>query len=357
MPKENEVVKELEDIEEEDDFFEKLLKEDIDPTKDPDKEPDSKTEKDDPEPKVEEKNEETVESLKAKIAEMERERKGQLDSVVKSRQERAQFKSELSALQNAVADLLEQRSAAVKDALKDEEEKKVPLQDPKAEVRFDENGDKAFVDLTDVKDAIANETKATRAELEELKEQRAIEVAQEAFRTNVQSVIDENKDVYREAYGKSMELYKQLNDKIIELQQRTGEHGENGVLTQDRALELFAGSPEEKAFLEEHPGIDPTRVARVLNTKVDLKIGLQHVADTFKIGVKEDDPIAKLDDKAKAAKEKPGGLAAHGNRDSSDSGDLIQRIANLANEEIEDLNDAEVAKIEAMLLREELKSN
>jgi len=358
MPKT--VVDELEDVEPEEDFFEKLLKEEIDPnaeSKD-EKEADSKTEKDSPNSAAENKDdEETVESLKAKIAEMERERKGQLDSVVKSRQERARFKSELSDLKEAVSSLLAQRSSAVKDALADEE-KKEPLSDPKAKVEFDESGDSAYVDLSAVKEALTKETASTKEEIKALREEREIEAAKQAFQANVMSVVDENREVFGEAYQKLTKIYQDLNDKVIELQERTGEVDEDGTLSQDRALELFIGSPEEKEFLKEYPGIDSTRVARALNSKVDLRIGLKHLADTLKIGVKDDDDKGGvLDEKLKAAQSKPGGLANHGNQNGEDNGDLIGRIASLSVSDMEDLSDAEVAKIEAMLLREEMKSN
>jgi hypothetical protein len=358
MTKENEVVKEIQDVNEPEDFFEKLLKEELNPPKDDDeeetKESDSKTEKETSESESKGENEEeSVETLKARIAELERERKGQLDSVVKSRQERSQFKSELSQLKEAVSTLLAQRSNTLGD---EEEEKKVPLADSKMKVQFDEDGDSAFVDLEEVKQAIASGDSATKEELEQLKQERAAEVAKQTFQENVMSVINQNKEVYQEAYKNLGQIYEDLNNKIIELQERTGEVGENGVLSQDVALDLFVGSPEEEAFLKEHPGIDPTRVARAFNSKVDLRVGLSHLADTLKIGVKEDETDS-IDEKLQAAKEKPGGLANHGNQKSEDTGDLIQRISSLPTKDFENLSDAEVAKIEDMLLREELNGN
>ena len=365
MAKENEIVKELDAVDHEDDFFDKLLKEEIDPLADDSDDTDESKNKveDDKGDKADEQDkpkDDTVESLRAQIAEMERERKGQLDSVVKSRQERSRFKSELNELKDAVSSLL---AARQKDdnALNLDEEKdkgKVPLTDPRASVKFEENGDSAYVDLSEVKEAIEKSGKATRDELAALKAEREAEAAKQAFIDNVGSVINQNKEVYSVAYQELGKHYEDLNNKIIELQERTGtKGGEDGTISQDEALDLFSGSPEEEAFLKEHPGIDPTRVARAFNSKLDLKIGLTHLADALKIGVKADEDKGGLDDKLLKAKEKPGGLASHGNRKAEDSGDLIQRISTLSNEDVESLSDAEVAKIEQMLLREELRGN
>jgi hypothetical protein len=285
---------------------------------------------------------------------MERERKGQLSDVVKSRQERARFKSELTQLKDAVSSLLEQRNSTLKELEESEEEKRTPLENTKASVQFDDTGDTAFVDLKEVKDAIDSSVGSTKKELEELKAEREKERAQKNFQANVESVINQNKEVYSQAYKDLNNVYQALNEKVIELQTRTGVgHGPNGTLSQDEALELLSGSPEEAEFLKEHPGIDPTRIVRAFNSKIDLGASLKHLSTVLKIGVKEE--TAELDEKLKAAKDKPGGLAGHGNRNSEDTGDLISRVAALSNSDFENLSDAEVAKIEAMLLREELK--
>lgn len=359
MGKESSVAENLKDAPEpEDDFFEKLLNEDIEIPKDDEDEEDDvkeadskeKTETKDVDVEESKNDEETVESLKAKIAEMERERKGQLSDVVKSRQEKQLFKSELNQLKDAVATLLERRTNADKDV---EEEEPDPLTNPRKQVEFED--DKAYVDLSEVKKAISTENAKTKAELNELREQRAIEEAQKAYVKNVRAIVSENEEVYGEAYDKLKDMFKDFNDKIIELQQRTGEMGDNGVLDQDYALDLFSGSPEEKEWYKEHPGIDPTRVVRAFNTKTDLRVGLKHLADTLKIGVKEEEPGGVLDKKIQEAKKKPGSLAGQENRAASDTSDLIERLSQMSPTEFESLSDAEAAKIEAMLLKEELK--
>lgn len=357
MPKEKteDVTSELKDVEEVDDFFEKMLKEDIEiPTDDDTKDTDTKveTKKEDVKEESNKEEEETVESLKAKIADMEKERKGQLNDVVKSRQEKQMFKSELSSLKDAVALLLEKRNNADDDDVVEEKE---PLSDTRTKVEFDD--DKAYVDLTEVKKAITTENAKTKAELEDLKLQRAIEEGQKAYARNVQQIVSENQEVYEKAYDSLKDTYTAFNDKLIELQHRTGEMGDNGVLSQDQALDLFVGSPEEKEWLEEHPGIDPTRVVRAFNTKTDLRVGLKHIASALKIGVKDDkEPSGVLDDKIKAAKNKPGSLAGQENR-ASDTSDLIERISRMSASDFENLSDAEAAKIEAMLLSEELRGD
>ena len=348
MPKE--FIKDLENVEEEEDIFEKILNEEIVVEKEEGADPNKKIESSND--KSDQGDNETVESLKAKIAELERERKGQLGDVVKSRQEKQQFKAELAQLKDAVSALLESKKKALD---LEEETKKTPLAETRAKVMFDETGDDAFVDLKEVKDAIANASSKTEQELAELKADRQRELAQQAFQKNVESVININKEVYSVAYKDLGDVFKALNDKIIELQNRTGNMGDNGVLSVDEALDAFSGSPEEEEFLKEHPGIDPTRVARSFNSKPDLKLALTHIADVKKIGDKANN-VDEID-KLKAAKDKPGGLAKMGNQSGSETSDLISRISSLSYNDFEDLSDAEVAKIEKMLLREELKGS
>lgn len=356
-----EVTEELENVElESDDFFEKILNEDIPiPTED-----DEDAGADASDKKVVDKSEEdhvkgeleTVDSLKARIAELERENKGRLNDVVKSRESKREMREELDELKSAVISLLQRRNDAVSDEDEEHtESKKAPLTDTRKKIEFDENND-AFVDLSEVKEALAAETASLKQEQQKLAEQRALEEAQKAFAENVRKVVSTDEKRLAPAYDKVGEMYTDLNEAVKALQMRTGIKGDpkDGTLSQERALELLDGSPEEQEYLKKYPGIDPTRVARAFNSTYDLKIGLRHIADVFKLG--EDGEADTLDDKIKAAKNKPGSLAGHENR-TSDAGSLIERIAGLSHRDLEDLSDAEAAKIEQMLLREELRQN
>jgi len=351
-------VGELKDVPEVEDFFERILNEDIEmpETEDDDPKfkspsPDTSEEKVEKEPK--DSSDESVESLKAKIAQLEKEAKGRLNDAIKSRQEKSLFKSELSELKSAVAQLLEKRNAPAEDPV---ENKLPPLSSTRKAIEFGDD-DKAFVDLTEVKEAITAETAATKAELAALKEERAMEELKKSYEKNVANILSEDEERFKPAFESLKQIFKDFNDKVIELQERTGEMGNGGVLEQDAALDLFSGSPEEEAFLKDHPGLDPTRIARAFNTKADLRVGLRHIADVNKIGVKAEKETTKgvLDEKIKAAKLKPGSLAGQGNQ-TRDTDDLIARIATLSWRDLEGLSDAEAAKIEAMLLNEELKS-
>jgi chromosome segregation ATPase len=345
--------------ESDDDLFEKILNEDINPPTDDDDKDAGTGESSDKEAEKEKSEEdkhedsEDVESLKAEIERLKKEAKGRLNDVVKSRQEKRQFQSELDQLKGAVQTLLEKRNPADDSTNKDEGEGD-ELEDV-AKVEFGEN-DSAYVDLSKVKKAISTETEKTRAELEQLRLQEEIRKAQEAYQKNVQAIIGEDKDVFEPAYDKLKDTFRDLNDSIIELQQRTGEMGDNGVLSTDEALDLFSGSPEETEFLKSHPGVDPTRVARAFNSKVDLRTSLRHVADVFKIGVKDEAAglEQKIDQKLEHAKRKPRALGGTENRDTKTS-DLIERISQLDYKDMESMSDAEAAKIEQLLLQQELK--
>lgn len=296
----------------------------------------------------------TYDELQAKIAQLEKDQKGKLSDVVKSRKEKATMKAELNELKSAVSSLLETRKTKLEDTESSEAAKKELLEDTERNIQFRDD-DSAFVDLTDVKEKIETDTKQTRQELAELKAERAREVAKQTFNDNVNMIIGENEDSFKPAYDYLKDVYKDLNDAVIALQLRTGMEGdENGAIDQDVALDAMAGTEEEKLFLEKHPNIDPTRVARAFNTKVDLRSSLKHLSDIKSFGKSKEATGDRLDDKLKAAKDKPSGLGRTENQASGNS-NLVERIASLGTDDIMDFNDAEAAKVEAMLQREALK--
>lgn len=355
MSNKEEISKELDEVtidKTEDDVFEKVLSgEGLEEPKDDETGTDTSDKKVVDDPKVVEPKEDSdeVKDLKAQIAKLEKEAKGRLNDVVQSRQEKALFKSELNELKAAVSDLLSKREQTL------EEDPKIPLGDTKRPIEFDDD-DAAFVDLSEVKEAILAENEATKADLETLKAEREMEKLQKEFNQSIEDAISEDKDRYTEAYDSLRNMFKDLNDAVIDYQKRTGNMGENGTLEQDEAMELLDGSPEQKAFLERYPGIDTLNIARAFNTKMDLRRSLRHIADVNKIGVEttKEKETPTLDDKIKEAKQKPGSLAKSENQ-AGGTVDLIDRIASLDFSDIESLSDAEAAKIEAMLLNEELK--
>ena len=174
---------------EDDDFFEKLLNQKVDiPTDD-----------DPAEKKVDdlkkEDNEPTVEELKIQIATLEKEAKGRLTDTVKSRQEKAQFKTELAELKTAVSKLLDTKQDLNK------EEDKLPLDDPKRKVEFEED-ESAFVDLSGVKTAIQTESEKTQKQIDELKTAEVVRVAKERYDKTINEIIDVDRDKYDPAYSK-----------------------------------------------------------------------------------------------------------------------------------------------------------
>lgn len=363
MSNKDDITKELDELEldagiESDDYFEKVLAgednidgDELKDTDDPGTETSNVKNIESSQSKGSSQNDE-VKRLKDEIARLQREAKGRLNDVVQSRQERSQFKAELNQLQSAVTELLSKRT----NTNLVDEPKKVPLQETKTPVKFDDD-DSAFVDLSDVKEAIKAETELTKKDLEQLKVEREFEKLQAEYRRNVNAIINEDPDVFGPAYTSLQTVFKDLNDSIIELQKRTGEMGENGVLSQEVALELFDGSPEEKEFIAKHPGIDPTRIARAFDTKIDLRKSLRHVSE---MSNQEDPKKTKvgniIDEKVKAAKQKPGSLAKVENQAGATL-NLIDRIATLSFSDLESMSDSEAAKIEALLLKEELKGD
>lgn len=342
---------ELEDVDT-DDYFEKVLNEDLKEPTDDDTDAGAETsdKKDAESDEGTKAAKPSYEELEAKLAKMEKEAKGRLSDVVKSRQDKASIKSELNELRSAVSELLSKRKSVVK-----EEPKKTPLESTEIGIKFRED-DSAYVDLSEVKEKIEAETQLTKRELEALKLERAKEQAAKAFQESVSNVINEDSERFNPAYETLKEAYKDLNDAVIAMQIRTNTiDQEDGTIDQDTALDMLAGSEEEKLFLEKHPGLDPTRVARAFNTKVDLRTSLRHIADVRGVKSKEaGEPT--LDEKIQAAKNKPSGLGRQENQ-SGGSASLVERISSLGTDEILDFSDAEAEKIEAMLAREALKGD
>jgi hypothetical protein len=350
----------IEGEENDDDYFEKVLETEMAlPTDDDDdagadtsdKKVADKSEEDDQKKSEEQQDEEDVAALKAKIAQLEKEAKGRLSDVVKSRQEKSQMKTELAELKSAVSTLLEKRNDALKEIV---EEKEEDLVIDKRGVQFDDD-DKAFVDLSDVDKKIESETQKTRAEIEELKAEKANREAKEAFETQVKTILNEDETAFTPAFDELRVAYKNLNDAVIAVQHRLEIEGdEDGTIDQDTALDLLHGSEELKMFQEIHPGIDPIKVARAFNSKVDFRTSLRDIANVRSLDKKDDDASAKLDEKLEAAKKKPGSLSGTENQ-AGGNASLLERIASLGSEEILSMGDAEAAKIEAMLENEELK--
>jgi hypothetical protein len=363
MSEKDDISKELEAMEDDkgsDDYFEKVLETELDLPTDDDASADSSDKKVADGPKDDDKakkeDDDPAAQLKAandRIAELEKEAKGRLSDTVKSRQEKRMMKEELTELKSAVSSLLAKRDNAA-DGEKDE--KKSPLDETKMGVEFDDD-DKAFVDLKPVKEKIEEETKKTRAELDELKAERDAAARKEAFKRAANEIISEDADSFDPAFPVLQEAFKDLNDAVIAMQERLEVwDAEDGSIDQDRALDLLQGTEELKAFEEKHPGIDPIKVARAFNTKVDFRTSLRNIADVKEFGKADNDADAKdseakLDDKIKAAKDKPGSLAGASDQ-AGGTADLIARIATLDTEEIVNMSDAEAERIEAMLERE-----
>lgn len=344
-----------------DDYFEKVLKDDIEPPTDDDAGSDTSDKKVVDDPKEEPKDELTLEKAKARIAELEKEAKGRLSDVVKSRQEKAEakrkselFESELTQLKSAVSELLAKRN----NALEDDDKEPSKENTTQKNIQFRED-DSAFVDLSDVDKKIADETGKVRQELDQIRAKELQKEAAQAFKNAVEAVLAEDKEAFNPSFDYLQGAYKDLNDAVIAMQLRTGMVDEkDGGIDQDQALDMLAGSEEEKLFLEKHPGIDPTRIARAFNTKVDFRNSLRHISQTKSFGTKDPDKVDELldDDKVKAAKAKPSGLGKTENQ-AGGTPDLIDRIASLGTDDILDFSDAEAEKIEAMLEKEALKGD
>jgi hypothetical protein len=346
----DDISKELEAVEgddDQDDYFEKVLESELELPTDDDPEDDGAKEKEpekeaDPEPTIEEQ----LKAANDKVAQLEKEAKGRLNDTVKSRQEKAMMKAELTELKTAVSSLLAKRD----DALAAEE--KPAEETSKKGVEFDEE-DKAFVDLEDVHKKIADEGAKTQEQIDELKNEKIKEKQRDAFTREKNEIIQEDAPAFEPSYPVLEEAFNDLNDAVITLQNRLEiADNEDGTLNQDHALELLDGSPELKEFSDKHPGIDPIKVARAFNTKLDFRVSLRNIADAKKFGQADNDAEpAGLSKEIKEAKNKPGSLANSSDQ-AGGAADILSRIHDLPTSEIENFTEAEVKKIELLLEKE-----
>ena len=351
------ISKELEAIEgdeETDDYFEKVLETELELPTDDDDDPADDGQKKEEEPVAKEDNEPTIEEqLKAandKVTTLEKEAKGRLNDTVKSRQEKSIMKAELTDLKSAVTSLLKKRD----DALETDEDP--DEETTKKGVEFD-NEDKAFVDLEDVHKKIADEGAKTQEQIDELKNQKVKEQQIADFNHEKNEIIGEDTAAFEPSFPVLQEAFKDLNTAVVELQNRLEiADNEDGTVTQDHALELLDGSPELKVFSEKYPGIDPIKIARAFNTKLDFRISLRDIADINKFGASDNDDDTKsgekeISEKIKAAKDKPGSLANSSDQ-AGGTADLLTRIHELPTSDIENFTDAEIKKVELMLEKE-----
>lgn len=329
-----------------DDFFEKLIKTEVKPpTDDDDDDPSQKKADDDPANKN---DDPTREELESKIALLEKEAKGRLTDTVKSRQERSQMKTELTTLKSAVSELLDKKKGK-------EEKTPEPLEDPKRKIEFTDD-EKAFVDLSPVKQALDAQEEKTQKQIDEIKVAEANRVLQERYDSEVNKVLDVDRVKYDPAYKQLQVVIEALNNRVIEAQNRTNNLGDKkGSIDIDVALDLLDGSPEEAAFVKDFPGLNPIHIARAFHSKRDLKEALDSIIVTLEKGdgKADDDLDQKLID---AAKEKPGSLANQENQ-SGRNDSLIDKITNLKTEDILNISDAEAARIEKLLLDEEVRGD
>ena len=150
---------------------------------------------------------------------------------------------------------------------------------------------------------------------------------------------------------------KVLNDKVIDAQNRTGTmDGPEGGIDIDAGLDLIDGSPEEKEFLKDFPGVNPINIARAFNSKRDLKFALDHISETVLKTTDDNKGSIDKDDEEllKKAKTKPGSLTGQENQAGATDG-LIEKISSLPAEDIMKLSDAEADKVMKLMLEDELR--
>jgi hypothetical protein len=348
----DDISKELEAVEgdeETDDYFEKVLETELELPTDDDPEEDKKEESEEEEAK-EPTIEEQLKAANDKVTTLEKEAKGRLKDTVESRQQKSSMKAELTELKSAVSSLLAKRD----DALKPDED---PAEETsKKGVEFDED-DKAFVDLEDVHKKIEDEGAKTQEQIDELKDEKVKEQQTAAFNQEKNEIIGEDAPAFEPSFPVLQEAFKDLNDAVVDLQNRLEiADNDDGTVSQDHALELLDGSPELEEFSKKYPGIDPIKIARAFNTKLDFRISLRDIADINKFGASDNDDDTKSDEKEisekiKKAKDKPGSLAGSSDQ-AGGTADLLTRIHDLPTQDIMDFTNDEIKKVELMLEKE-----
>lgn len=348
----------LDDLLEEEDL-DKMLKESEDEGtagKDDDKDKAGKTSKksendEDKDQKTDPINSKLTSALD-KIDALSRQNKGlikDLQGERKTRQEMAEFKGKYEQLNETVNQILTAQQS--KDGGVAKKIDGVPME-------YDEETEKYYMP-NNVIDAIVNKIDEKIGLIsEQVSSVAQTQTADSQAKQIIDSIISEN-EKFGDAYGKLNKAYNWVNQKVVDYMNQTGV---DNITTSSQILDLIDGSEIEKEFSSEFEGLNLNQVVRSHDTKSELRSALSSISSSGekvekKVEEKKESKTSSDDDAHsetfKKVLKKPSTLEGGANQQGKNI-DAFERLAALSTEEIIDnFSDADVAKLERALKREE----
>jgi len=292
----------------------------------------------------EEESAEDINSIKAELENLKKEKYGLLQDVKSERRKRQEFQSykeELDTLKGTVAAILEQNAQRTSPD-SDESLKGMP-------VEYTDDGE-AYVKPDKVVDIFKSQLESQQNEIESLKAQLQASMAQATQSQENNAVINSllgEDERFDRAYKKYQSARKWANDRVIEFQQ---ERNITGYIRPTEALDhVFSNKMLEDEFKKEFPGIAIEDVILAGESPRLMKRALSNIAGILEDKTTEPVPNSKF----QKVLNKPSGLGKKANAKAGSSDLLGQLGESFSSLDVLSLSDAQVQALEKALLDEE----
>lgn len=306
-----------------------------------------------------------LDALQASNEELMKANKGLLKDLQGERQNRQQFQNRFESLSTTVQGVVDSvKNKQEGDAIKAKATAS-PQTGKGLPVEIDENGN-AFV----ADDAVTQKVKGITGQYEEAinglkaENQKLVDYinqingskqVQDQFEKTVNSIVGE-KAGFSQAKAKLDNLRGVINQAVSQYQTQLGLEG---YFTPAQVLDLLDGDLKDFAneFSQANPGLDIERVVRGYESQRDLRSTLNHLSGLdAEVNPKTDDQ-STVGEQFKKVLQKPGTLTNTSNQKDA-KGDPWANLTEMSGVDLLDnMTDADAAKLEAALLKQELDEN
>jgi hypothetical protein len=301
----------------------------------------------------------TVESLQAKLDELEKANKGLQNDIYEARDERRGKIGELTGRLNQVTELIA-KAREGKQGTAEEEDQTVDVAGQKIPIKFDDDSN-PYVDPKDLEHLTKSEVKEVENKVDKIEQTQAVRDRNDAQTQAIQTVLSSD-EAYPNAFRSLDEAFKFLD---TELEQIVREKDiDVKTLTPDGAMDLLEASESTmKAFRQKYPNADIETVieGRMLTPNGQINTRkLRKALNALKAPGGDETTATTAEtnkDKLKTLKaitSKPSNLSGMRNQRGT-AGMSLDDMANITQEDFENMSDTDVAKLERLLRDEELR--
>jgi len=282
-------------------------------------------------------------TLKAEIAELNKEKAGLLKGVKAERSKRQEISGKLSQLTETVNGLLSSREAAAKSVVDDAAGSAKGLP-----VTWTEDGE-GFID-TDKLDEVLNPYKNEILNLKQQLEQTNSRAAADTEAEKVRRAIVGEDERYDKAYSKYQAARKWVVDQVADFANR---NNVQRAMTSGEALDyVFDEGDALTEFESAFPGMNIEDIVTAEDSKRHFRNTMGRVADALNPSEDLNPNVKKADSRFQKVLNKPSGL---GSTTNAKAGNLsvMDKLASLTSSDLMEMDDATVAKLEAAIAAEE----